>query len=154
MAAHSVPCQRTTSNMYNAERWQRPLKCRYQDQIHSWIQLTYTLKYRRQLSVPVGGWCLVNQHTTALMMGESAGHLTVPFLAELHLENAARQVSCISHSTQEIYAAGHWYECNLPYKKPKKPEQNKEKTQGLDFVHFNFFFVENLLFQKQIAFPI
>lgn len=39
-------------------------------------------------------------------------------------------------------------------KNQKNLEQNKEKTQGLDFLHFNFFIVENLLFQKQIAFPI
>lgn len=69
----------------------------FKDQIHSWIQLTHAFKYIRQQSVLVEEWCPVNQHTTALMMGESAGHLTVPFLAELHLENAVQQVSCISH---------------------------------------------------------
>lgn len=99
----------------------------------------YTQAYKAVKCACWGG-CPVNKHITALMMGESAGHLTVPFLAELHLENAVQQVSCISHCIQGIRAAGYWYECNLPYQKKKKPnpEQNREKAQGLDFLYFNF----------------
>lgn len=97
----------------------------------------YTQVYKAVKCACWGG-CPVNKHITALTMGESAGHLTVPFLAELHLENAVQQVSCISHCIQGIRAAGYWYECNLPHQKKPNPEQNREKAQGLDFLYFNF----------------